>query len=142
MRTPSKTSTILTAALALAGAGARAAEPIHVVINGTPLAFAHTPPMQVKGSTLVPMRDIFEALGATVKFDKAAQTVYGQKGQTAIILPLGALTATVNGQPQTLPQPAELVAGTTLVSPALYLGVARRVGRLGPGHQHGDDPDD
>ena len=40
------------------------------------------------------MRDIFEALGATVRFDKAAQTVYGQKGATAIILPFGSLTAT------------------------------------------------
>ena len=117
MQTASKTSIFLVAAaaLALAGTGARAAAPIHVVINGTPLAFAHTPPMQVKGSTLVPMRDIFEALGATVKFDKASQTVYGQKGATAIILPLGALTATVSGQPHTLPQPAQLVAGTTLV---------------------------
>ena len=96
MQTASKTSIFLVAAaaLALAGTGARAAAPIHVVINGMPLAFAHTPPMQVKGSTLVPMRDIFEALGATVKFDKASQTVYGQKGATAIILPCGSLTAT------------------------------------------------
>lgn len=113
----SKSSALLAAtiALALACPGARAADPIRVVINGTPLAFAHTPPMQVKGSTLVPMRDIFEALGATVKFDKDSQTVYGQKGETAIILPLGALTATVSGLPHTLPQPAQLVAGTTLV---------------------------
>ena len=89
--------------------------PIKVVLNGTPLAFTGTPPMQIKGSTLVPMRGIFEALGATVKFDKASLTVYGQKGATAIILPLGALTATVNGQPQTLPVSAELINGTTLV---------------------------
>ena len=115
-KTFSKTSTFLAAAaLAFAGTGARAADPIQVVLNGKPLAFAHTPPMQVKGSTLVPMRDIFEALGATVRFDKASQTVYGQKGATAIILPLGALTATVSGLPHTLPQPAQLVAGTTLV---------------------------
>ena len=89
--------------------------PIKVVLNGTLLAFTGTPPMQIKGSTLVPMRGIFEALGATVKFDKASLTVYGQKGATAIILPLGALTATVNGQPQTLPVSAELINGTTLV---------------------------
>ncbi|MDQ2798083.1 MAG: stalk domain-containing protein [Armatimonadota bacterium] len=97
------------------GAGAQTTAPIQVVLNGKSLTFAHTPPMQIKGSTLVPMRDIFEALGATVKFDKASQTVYGQKGATAIILPLGALEATVNGQPHTLPQPAQLIRGTTLV---------------------------
>ena len=89
--------------------------PIHVVLNGAPLTFTGTQAQQIKGSTLVPMRGIFEALGATVRFDKATQTVYGQKGATAIILPLGALTATVNGQPQDLPQPAQLVNGTTLV---------------------------
>ena len=94
---------------------AQAVGPIKVVLNGQTLVFSGAPPMQVKGSTLVPMRGIFEALGASVKFDKAAQTVYGQKGETAIILPLGALVATVNGQPHTLPEPAQLIHGTTLV---------------------------
>ena len=117
MQSPPKLSVFLASAavLALVGTGARAAGPIRVVLNGVPLAFAHTPPMQVRGSTLVPMRDIFEALGATVRFDKGAQTVYGQKGATAIILPLGSLTATVSGQPRALPQPAQLVNGTILV---------------------------
>ena len=111
-----------TASLALAAAltalpvGALAqTQPIKVVLNGSPLTFTGTPPQQINGSTLVPMRGIFEALGATVKFDKASQTVYGQKGATAIVLPLGTLTATVNGQPQALPVPAELINGTTLV---------------------------
>jgi hypothetical protein len=121
MKTQTKTQMVLAALVALmpgsshAQAPSAAKTPIKVVLNGAPLTFTGTPPMQIKGSTLVPMRGIFEALGATVKFDKASQTVYGQKGATAIILPLGALTATVNGQPQTLPIPAELINGTTLV---------------------------
>ena len=111
-----KQAAMMTAFMLLPVTGhAQAQPPIKVVLNGTPLAFTGTPPQQIKGSTLVPMRGIFEALGASVKFDKAAQTVYGQKGATAIILPLGALTATVNGQPQTLPVPAQLINGTTLV---------------------------
>jgi hypothetical protein len=104
-----------TIALLMLGNSALAQGPIQVVLNGQPLVFSGTLPRQIKGSTLVPMRGIFEALGASVKFDKASQTVYGQKGATAIILPLGALTATVNGQPQTLPVPALLINGTTLV---------------------------
>jgi hypothetical protein len=117
MQIPEKSLRLPAAAivLMLASGSALAANPIQVVLNGKSLVFAHTPPMQIKGSTLVPMRDIFEALGATVKFDKASQTVYGQKGATAIILPLGALEATVNGLPHTLPQPALLINGTTLV---------------------------
>ena len=96
-------------------AHAQAGRPIRVVLNGQALTFSGTQPQQFKGSTLVPMRGIFEALGASVKFDKAAQTVYGLKGETAIILPLGALVATVNGEPHTLPLPAQLINGTTLV---------------------------
>ena len=106
---------IALAALTLLPLSSHAQAPIHVVLNGTPLVFTGTQARQIKGSTLVPMRGIFEALGATVRFDKATQTVYGQKGATAIILPLGALTATVNGQPQSLPQAAQLINGTTLV---------------------------
>ena len=117
MRIRTTTPTVLLAATAALAAAlpSHAAPPIRVVVNGTPLQFTGTPPMQVKGSTLVPMRAIFEALGATVKFDKATQTVFGQKGATAIILPVGGLTASVNGQPSSLPQPAQLVNGTTLV---------------------------
>ncbi len=114
MHTRTKTQLALAALLAVPLAG-HAQAPIHVVLNGTPLVFTGTQARQIKGSTLVPMRGIFEALGATVRFDKATQTVYGQKGATAIILPLGALTATVNGQPQSLPEAAQLINGTTLV---------------------------
>jgi len=117
MKTRTKTQIALASLLAALpiSAIAQTQAPIKVVLNGTQLTFTGTPPTQIKGSTLVPMRGIFEALGATVRFDKASQTVYGQKGATAILLPLGALTATVNGQPQTLPVPAELINGTTLV---------------------------
>ena len=115
MNTQTKTQLALAALLMTLPLAGHAQAPIHVVLNGTPLVFTGTQARQIKGSTLVPMRGIFEALGATVHFDKATQTVYGQKGATAIILPLGALTATVNGQPQSLPQAAQLINGTTLV---------------------------
>ncbi len=114
MNTRTKTQLALAALLATPLA-VHAQAPIHVVLNGAPLLFTGTQAQQIKGSTLVPMRGIFEALGASVHFDKATQTVYGQKGATAIILPVGALTATVNGQPQSLPLPAQLINGTTLV---------------------------
>ena len=116
MKTRTITQIAFAALIVLPVSGqAQTPAPIHVVLNGTPLTFTGTQARQIKGSTLVPMRGIFEALGASVRFDKATQTVYGQKGATAIILPLGALTATVNGLPQDLPQPAQLINGTTLV---------------------------
>ena len=114
--------------LLLAAPNAQAQAPISVDLNGRTLTFSGTQPTQIKGSTLVPMRGIFEALGASVRFDSATQTVFGQRGQTAIVLPLGALTATVDGKPTALPQPAQLINGTTLVplrfiSEALGAGV-------------------
>ena len=114
MNIRTKTQIALAALLVLPGA-VHAQAPIHVVLNGTPLVFTGTQAQQISGSTLVPMRGIFEALGATVRFDKATQTVYGQKGATAIVLPVGSLTATVNGETQRLPLAAQLVNGTTLV---------------------------
>ena len=87
------------------------------------------------------MRDIFEALGATVKFDKASQTVYGQKGATAIILPLGALTATRQRSAAHAAAAGAAYQRHDPGPPALYLRGAGRVRRLEPGHQHGDDPD-
>ncbi len=101
--------------LLLAAPNVRAQAPISVDLNGRTLTFRGTQPTQIKGSTLVPMRGIFEALGASVRFDSATQTVFGQRGQTSIVLPLGALTATVDGKPTALPQPAQLINGTTLV---------------------------
>ena len=114
--------------LLLTAPQAQAQAPISVDLNGRTLTFSGTQPTQIKGSTLVPMRGIFEALGASVRFDSATQTVFGQRGQTAIVLPLGALTATVDGKPTALPQPAQLINGTTLVplrfiSEALGAGV-------------------
>lgn len=112
-----------TAALLPAAPAVQAQGSIQVVLNGSPLRFANTPPTLINGSTMVPMRDIFEALGASVRYDKPAQTVYGQKGQTNIILPIGQTAASVDGRPVQLNQPAQIIRGTTLV-PLRFIGEA------------------
>lgn len=50
-----------------------------VYLNGSKLNF-DVPPQIVNGRTLVPMRAIFEALGASVSWDNATKTVLGTKG--------------------------------------------------------------
>lgn len=109
---------VLATASALAlfpGVGALAAEPIHVDVNGTPVSFAGAPPIESNGSVLVPLRGVFEAMGASVNYDSAAHAITAKKGSQVVVLPLGSTTASVNGQPSTLSQPARVVDGTTLV---------------------------
>ncbi len=85
-----------------------------VMLNGQQLSF-DVPPTIESGRTLVPLRAIFEAMGAAVNWNAASSTVTATKGSSTIILPVGARTATVNGQNVTLDVPAKIVNSRTLV---------------------------
>jgi hypothetical protein len=72
------------------------------------------PPVIEQGRTLVPLRAIFEALGADVKWDGSTQTVIAIKAGKEIKLIIGG-QAYKNGQPVTLDVPAKIVDGRTMV---------------------------
>jgi len=91
------------------------AQAISVNVNGSPVNFTGAPPVEVNGAVLVPLRGVFEAMGAGVNYDSAAHTITAKKGSQVVILPLGSSTASVNGQTQVLSQPARVENGTTLV---------------------------
>lgn len=84
-----------------------------VTINGDKLSF-DVPPVIENGRTLVPVRVIFEALGAEVTYNAASKTVAALKGDTVIILKIGG-GANVNGKNIDLDVPAKIVDGRTLV---------------------------
>ncbi|HEY3331277.1 MAG TPA: copper amine oxidase N-terminal domain-containing protein [Capsulimonadaceae bacterium] len=88
---------------------------VGVAVNGNTISFPGTQPVEMRGSVLVPLRGVFEALGARVDFNPATSTIRAWRDGRTIVLPLGSSTATVNGQPQSLSQPAQAVNGTTLV---------------------------
>jgi hypothetical protein len=67
------------------------------------------------GSTLVPLRTIFEALGATVAWDGATQTVTARKGSDVLVLRIGEKQLTLNGQPIEFSVPAQITDGSTFV---------------------------
>ena len=102
------------ALLATAGLSGVAHADIAVQLNGQPLATS-TAPVQMNGRTLVPLRDIFEALGATVNWNAAAQTILATRGTTQIGLAINNRTASVNGSPVMLDQAATLINGSTFV---------------------------
>ncbi len=85
-----------------------------VLVDGTQLAF-DVPPAIEDGRTLVPLRAIFEALGAEVLWDGKTQTVTALAGDTQIDLTIGQLTAHINNEPYTLDVPAKITDGRTMV---------------------------
>lgn len=93
---------------------------VSVEIDGKEMAFEQAPAI-VNGSTLTPLRAIFEAMGATVEYEAATRTVTAKKGNTTVRLTLDQKTVYVNGQAVQLEEPARLVNGYTL-APARFVG--------------------
>ena len=82
-----------------------------------------TPPTIVDGRTLVPVRAIFESIGATVTWDADTRTATGVRGDVVVSIQIDNTTAYVNGQPQTLDVPAKIINGRTMV-PARFISEA------------------
>jgi hypothetical protein len=95
---------------------------IPVWLDGTRLFF-DVPPALVHGRTMVPLRRIFEALGAQVHWDQDSGQVLAYSGTREVKLTLGQPQAMVNGEPQVLDQPALIIQGRTMV-PLRFVGEA------------------
>jgi hypothetical protein len=96
------------------GSQTRPADDIAVRLDGRYLAF-DVPPQMISGRTMVPLRAIFEALGATVNWNQAAQTVTATRGDVTVSLTIGSNVLLRNGQEIPLDVPAQVVSGRTLV---------------------------
>jgi hypothetical protein len=95
---------------------------IQVNINGSPLPMA-VPPNNVNGRVMVPLRAIFEALGATVQWNPVDQGIVATKGNTTIRLQIGSTAAFNNGVQVTLDAAPQIEGGRTLV-PVRFVGEA------------------
>jgi hypothetical protein len=102
------------AAVAWAAGAALAAQPIGVVINDQP-QYYDVPPMMVNGRVMVPMRGIFEALGAQVSWDGAQRTVTAARGESQMRLTVGNQWAMVNGKTTMLDTPPRMEQSRVLV---------------------------
>ncbi len=103
------------AALALGLAAAPlviAAQSVTVVVNGQVMNFDQPPILQA-GRVFVPLRGIFEQLGASVVYANGQINATG-RGRT-VSLTIGSTQATVDGQPQTLDVAPFVVGARTLV---------------------------
>lgn len=87
---------------------------ITVRLNGETLSF-DVPPRIINNRTMVPMRAIFEKLGATVEWNGETQTIISKKGDTTIILAIDDTNMYVNDEVVVLDSPACLIDSRTLV---------------------------
>lgn len=85
-----------------------------VYLDGERLSFS-TDPVIKNGSTLVPMRVIFEKQGAKVTWNNTTKTVTAVKGNTTIKYTIGQKQAKVNSNTITLNTPGQILKGSTLV---------------------------
>ncbi|HEY3376054.1 MAG TPA: stalk domain-containing protein [Armatimonadota bacterium] len=86
---------------------------ILVEVNGKSLPL-RVPPKIVKGCTMVPMRQVCEALGARVQWDAAGQTITTTKDDMTLLIDIKRQCATVNGQTVQLNVSPMEIDGTTL----------------------------
>lgn len=119
-----KLISILSAAtITAAGASsAFAADDITVKLDGNDIKFDVAPIIE-NDRTLVPLRAIFEALGAQVEWDDVTKTVVSAKGDRSCVLQIGNanmfVSTTVDNktdtETKTLDVPAKIVEDRTLI---------------------------
>ena len=93
-------------------------EDIKIIVDGSELRIAEndTKPFIEEGRTLVPMRAIFEALGATVEWDDTTKTVTSHdKNDNTVTLQVGSDTMKINNTDLKLDVPAKVIDGRTVV---------------------------
>lgn len=87
---------------------------ISVYLDGKQLAF-DSKPVVINGTTLVPMRTIFEALGMDVCWYENSQTILSERSSLNITLKIGSKYAYKNQEEITLLEPPRLINGRTMV---------------------------
>ncbi len=105
------TSISMCAVLAIAQP-AIAQNEVAIVVNGSQIQFDQ-PPIERAGRVFVPLRGVFERLGATVVYDNG--TINATGNGRNVSLRIGSNQATVNGQTQNLDDAPFIVGSSTLV---------------------------
>ena len=99
-----------------------AAENIKVIVNSKQVQF-DVPPKTINNRTMVPMRAIFESLGATVEYAPTTKTITAKRNGEIVICTIGNRNMTVNGSVKTMDVSPVAISGRTLV-PARFIAEA------------------
>lgn len=108
------TTIVALTALAAPLQASAAQHEIAVYLDGKRMEF-ESPPQLINGNTMVPMRAIFESLGAEVKWDEKTRTVTAVKPGVTVQLTIGKQEAIKNGQVIKLSASPQIINNTTFV---------------------------
>ncbi|KNY29612.1 stalk domain-containing protein [Pseudobacteroides cellulosolvens] len=98
----------------LKSAGDKALYPIKAIVNNNEVPL-DVPPRIVNGRVLIPVRSIFENLGAKVAWEQSTGTITISKDSTIIKLTVGSNMAFAGTNQVPLDVPATIVSGRTIV---------------------------
>lgn len=82
-----------------------------------------TEPQIIDGRTMVPVRAIFEGIGATVDWNADTKTVTGKKGSDTVVMNVGEKAMTVNGKKINMDGEA-MIIDSRAFAPARYVAEA------------------
>lgn len=92
----------------------RVGNTIPIIVNGLEIA-CDQPPVIIEGRTLVPLRAIFEVLGAEVYWNNDTRSVIATRGDTTILLTIGSSILYKNGETVYMDVPGQIINDRTMV---------------------------
>lgn len=99
----------------LTGTGyAASSAPVSLIINGEQQSYEKAP-VKTDATVFVPMRDIFETLGATVEWSSETKQIEAVKGEDSVRIKIGSDNAFVNNKVKELSAAPYIDSGTTMV---------------------------
>lgn len=109
-----KIISIMLALLMLACVNVSAENPITVEVDFGTVQF-DTSPVNINGRVLVPVRAIFEAMGAEVIWNAGTRTVTSKLDNTTVVMQIDSPTMRINGEPKSLDVAPQIIDDRTLV---------------------------
>lgn len=91
------------------------AEEMFVAIDGKKLNNLPMPPILFDDYTVVPAREVFENLGATVDWKKDLEQVYINYNNNLVVIQVDSNKAYVNGKPLTMQTKARIINNKTMI---------------------------
>lgn len=88
---------------------------VKVSVDNAPVPFTGQQPINDRGHVMVPLRGVFEKMGAKVSYDAASHKVTAKSDKSSIELNVGSTEATVDGKPVSLDAPTKITNGSVLV---------------------------
>jgi hypothetical protein len=91
------------------------AQTIYTTVDGRTVVYPDVEPMMMNSRVMVPLRGVFEHMGANVDWNGTMREVTVTDGGDVVKLRVGSSTANVNGQLVTLDAPAVMVRNRVMV---------------------------